>query len=537
MAKSKQRKGNLSYHPHKSRTSGQHSFATVPRAEIQRSVLNRNCGVKSTFGPAMLYPIFCDEALPGDTLTMDMSLYARINTLAAPVMENIYLDTFFFAVPNRILWENWERFQGAQDNPDDSTSYEVPEIVQDAAGADQNSLHDYMGIPPKVKDLVHSALFHRAYNRIYNDWFRDENLVDSVPQHVDDGPDPVDDYVLLNRGKRHDYFTSCLPWPQKADSTDLPLGLEAPVVPITDGAIPLWGADSEDGRSMGVRDGLQEVYFDGTIPTSDGFMHWDDPKLKVDLSSATAATINSLRQAFQIQRLYERDARGGTRYVEILKSHFGVTSPDFRMQRSEYLGGGITPMMINQVANTADDVGVLGAYGIASNSAIKFNKSFVEHCIIIGMICVRADLNYQQGLERQFSRSTRWDFYMPVLAHLGEQEVLNKEIYALGSDEGDPGDDDVFGYQERWAEYRYKPSQITGGMRSSHAVPLDAWHLAQDFDSLPVLNDEFIAEDPPIERIILYNNPVHMFRMDAWFQYRCARPMPTYSVPGMIDHF
>ena len=512
-----------------------HSFSRVPQADIPRSVFDRSHGFKTTFDAGYLIPIFVDEALPGDTFNMSMSLFARLSTPIVPFMDNLFMDTFFFAVPMRLVWDNWERFNGAQTDPDDSTDYLVPQITSTAVtGWPIGSMADYFGIPTGVGSLAHSALPFRAYNLIWNEWFRDQNLQDSVPVFRDDGPDLPSEYSILRRGKRHDYFTSCLPWPQKGPSVPLPLGTEAPV--ISNAQVPL-GVVA--GNSAAVRQTNEASRYALRLNhTSTGDMIWGaETGMKVDLSDATAATINSLREAFQVQRLYERDARGGTRYIEIIKSHFGVTSPDARLQRPEYLGGGSTPVNVNPVTQTSSTdattpQGNLAAFGTASASGHGFSKSFTEHCIVIGLAAVRADLNYQQGLNRMWSRRTRFDFYWPALSHLGEQAVLNKEIYAQGTS----ADNDVFGYQERFAEYRYKPSLITGQFRSQAAQSLDIWHLAQDFGSLPVLNDEFIQDNPPVDRVSAVPSEPN-FLLDTYFKYRCARPMPVYSVPGLIDHF
>jgi hypothetical protein len=510
-----------------------HTFSNVPRAEIPRAQFNRSHGYKTTFDSGYLVPVFVDEALPGDTFNCRMTAFTRMATPLHPFMDNLYLDTFFFAVPVRLVFDNWQKMMGEQVNPGDSTDYLTPTMTSPSGGHLVGSLSDYMGIPTEVSNLTHTSLWHRAYNLIWNEWFRDQNLQDSVVVDLDDGPDNPSDYVLLKRGKRHDYFTSALPWPQKGEAVDLPLGGTAPVKSYSDNTF----SDTQTFHSSYVNALASNEHV--VRSANDGT--W----FAADLEEATAATINQLRQAFQIQKLYERDARGGTRYIEIIQSHFGVTSPDARLQRPEYLGGGSVMINVNPIAQTSstDEItpqGNLAAMATGSVHGHGFVKSFTEHTLILGFVNVRADLTYQQGLNRMFSRQTRWDYYWPALAHLGEQAILNKEIYAQGSavvdGNGDPVDDNVFGYQESFAEMRYKPSLITGKFRSSYSQSLDSWHLSQDFDSLPVLNDEFIEENPPVSRVIsVQNEPEFLF--DAYFDLKCARPMPVYSVPGLIDHF
>jgi hypothetical protein len=535
-----------------------HDFSMIPKTDVPRSRFDRESIHKTTFDSGLLIPVYVDEVLPGDSFGMKATFFARLTTPIFPIVDNLHLESFFFFVPNRLLWSNWQKFMGEQKSPGDSISYLVPTVTSPASGYAVNSIFDYMGLPTvgqvgAAATVTHNSLALRAYNIIFNEWFRDENLVNPAPQLTGDGPDASTNFVLLRRGKRHDYFTSALPWPQKGTAVTLPLGISAPVKTSStvqnSGVQPgMIAYNSLTGVGAGA---TQVIGTSGTsrfgsytaVPGGSFVSEIYPANLYADLSQATAATINSLRQAFQIQKLLERDARGGTRYTELLRAHFGVTSPDARLQRPEYLGGGTTNVNINPISQTSGTgvtggttpLGTLAAMGTALGSNHGFRQVFTEHGIILGLINVRADLTYQQGMRRLWSRSTRYDFYWPEFAQLGEQAILNKEIYC----KGDANDNLVFGYQERWAEYRYLPSLITGRFRSTSALTLDAWHLAQNFSALPTLNATFINDTPPLQRILAVGAAAagSEFYLDSFFQIRTVRPMPMYSVPGFIDHF
>lgn len=544
-------------------------FSAVPSADIERSSFDRSHGYKTTFDAGHVCPVFVDEVLPGDTFTMKATMFTRLSTPLKPLMDNIYQDIHFFFVPYRLVWEHWQEFMGERRNPEDDPSiFSIPQTVVDLHTV-YGTTGDYMGLPQAdaSASMSVSALPFRAYNLIWNEWYRDENLQDRVVQNTGNGPDLYSDYsTVLPRGKRKDYFTSCLPWPQKGDPVKVPLlGQYAPVSLVPGGRLELSGAvfqsqnssarayqatpsmqvQTETGGATGPwpASSLTNPYAADPVPETFWWPASSDSgigvnsQLQADLSAAGSITINDLRTAFQVQRLLERDARGGTRYIELILSHFGVRSDDARLQRPEYLGGGTTRVVVSPVAAT---VGVSGGAPQGNLAAVgtslfegSFEKSFTEHGIVIGLLSARADLTYQQGIERFWSRQSRYDFYWPALAHLGEQAVLNKEIYAQGNPVVDNA---VFGYQERFAEYRYKPSRITGQFSSEFPQSLDIWHLCQDFDSLPALNASFIKEQPPIGRIIAVPSEPQ-FLADVWFSFKCARPMPVYSVPGLIDHF
>lgn len=527
-----------------------HDFSKVPGEDIQRSTFDRSHALKTAFDGSYLIPIFCDDMLPGDSATLNLTGFARLSTPVYPIMDNLYLETQWFWVPTRLVWNNLEKFFGQQTDPADSTAYTIPQCTSGGAivnGYAEETLQDYFGLPIETTlDYSHSNIPMRMYNLIYNTWYRDENLQDSVVVDLDDGPDTYSDYVLLKRGKRHDYFTSCLPWTYKNNSgTDvsLPLGTTAPVLGIGKGNQTFDGPQAtvyETGQSSSTSFSSASIIKDSVA--SDQFYVEQDPNnsgypgIYADLANATSASVNELRQSFAIQRLFEKDARGGTRYNEMIRSHFGVSSAlDLVLQRPLYLGGGSTPIDINAVPQTSETgttaQGNMAAYGTAVTRGHKWSHSFDEFGYVIGIASVRGEITYQQGIDRHWSRLDRVDFYHPELAGLGEQAVLNKEIYA-----GETTDDDVFGYQGRWDEYRYKQSRITGVFRSKHSASLDAWHLSEEFTSLPTLSAAFIQDATPISRVVAVTTEPQVI-MDAWIDYKHTRPMPVYGIPGQMNRF
>lgn len=551
-----------------------HNFSNAPQVYQKRSRFDRSFVRKMTFDEGKLVPFFVDEVLPGDTISLTVRDFCRLATPVAPFMDNLYLDKFFFFVPNRLVWEHWQNFCFEQEDPDDSTDYVVPTCQLAGGTAGENGIGtvwDYFALPTGLtKALNVNALPFRMYYLIWNEWFRDENLQKSVKIDKSDvnavfnasriadqpswifstGTTYVNGFALAPRGKRFDYFTSALPFQQKGPGVSIGLAGTAAV----DSTIPIdWPMEVKpNGGSYSAvnRYELSDTGYatrTGALWTNNSNDNdWNGTNLKlpdfstgltVDLDSSSIFTISSLRTAFQMQKFYERLARGGSRYTEVLTSFFGVVSPDSRLQRPEYLGGSSKMMNINPVAQTSStgDVtpqGNLAAYGVSASKYHAFTKSFVEHGYIIGLLEVRADLTYQQGINKMWLRSTVYDWYWPTFAHLSEQAILNAEIYAQGTEE----DKGVFGYQERYAEYRYHPSEICGHFRSTYTKSLDVWHLSQKFDSLPTLSDQFIQDKPPVDRVVAVKNYPH-FLIDIGFKYHTTRAMPMYGIPGLVDHF
>lgn len=572
-----------------------HRFSDAPAMYMRRTKFDRSHVYKTTFDAGKLIPVFVDEVLPGDTTRMSVNYFARLATPIKPIMDNIYLDWFFFFVPNRLVWEHWQNFCFEQEDPDDSTDYVIPTVSASTSINNSliGSLWDYFGLPINTTNNITgiSALPFRGVYLIYNEWFRDENLQKSVKIEKGDANRVIDisrlseqpswvinssstdaypGFACPPRGKRHDYFTSALPWTQKGPGVSIGLAGTASIVDPTPGtgyllhstsnqlaAVSSYGGDYSSSGGRRIAQGDESISFNRNgntdYSTIGGFAGNTSSSITmsaqtastylgndsyVDLDTSSIFTINSLRTAFQMQKFYERLARGGSRYTEVLRSFFGVVSPDARLQRPEFLGSFTKMVNVNPIAQTSatndtSPQGNLSAYGVTAAKFHGFTKSFVEHGYIFGFVCARADLTYQQGINKMWLRSTVYDFYWPTFAHLGEQAIELREIYAQGSE----ADKTVFGYQERYAEYRYKPSQITGKFRSSvTGGNLDVWHLSQFFSNAPTLNEEFITENPPIKRIIAVQDEPE-FLLDIGFRYTTVRPMPMFGTPGLVDHF
>lgn len=552
-------------------------FSLSPHVDISRSRFDRSASLKTSFNVGDVVPFFLDEVLPGDTFSVDTSKVVRMQTLLTPMMDNVYLDTYYFFVPNRLVWDHWKEFCG--ENTESAwipeTEYTMPQITAPAnSGWSVGTLADYFGVPTGVPGLSISALPFRAYALVINEWFRDQNLQDPLVVPTDDstvaGVNTATFVTDVAKGgkpfiaaKYHDYFTSALPSPQKGPDVLIPVAEagnynvvgNGKTLALTDG-VTLGGLDnsssnnlfsSSDSFGMSVGASSSGVSAFGTgklfgVPTQTqlGSDLSNSGLIAVASGNAAAATINQLRLAFQIQKFYEQQARGGSRYTEVVRSFFGVTSPDARLQRPEYLGGNRVPINVNQIIqqsgteSSGTPQGTVVGQSLTTDSHSDFTKSFTEHGLIIGVMVARYDHTYQQGLNRLWSRKDKFDFYWPVFANIGEQAIKNKEIFAQGNSK----DDEVFGYQEAWAEYRYKPNMVTGEMRSAYAQSLDVWHLADDYVTLPTLSDAWIREDKSnVDRVLAVQSSVsNQLFADIYVKNYCTRPMPMYSIPGLIDH-
>jgi hypothetical protein len=520
------------------RLVSQDDAAIIERANVPRSKFSGSWTRKTTFDAGYIVPFLLDEILPGDHMRYNVTAYIRMATPLFPLFDNQRIDTFFFFVPARILWDNWVYFMGEQAQPNASIAYTIPQIITDNGGHIPGSIYDHFALPvnttvDSAQPYTHSALPLRAYNRIYNEWFRDQNISAGIANLTDDGPDGVTSYALRKRAKSHDYFTSALPWPQKFTAPTLPLGGRVELRADVGLANPLGAYSTITADYEYLNASTAQLEFVNGPPTI-------AERLYVDLATATGVSINTFRQAFLVQQLLERDARGGTRYVEILKSHFGVTSPDFRLQRPEYIGGGQTPLQLTPVAQTAPTAGApVGALGAAGTSVGQHTASYAstEHGYIIGLINVRTELSYQQGLHRMWTRNTRYDFYWPSLAGLGEQSILRKELYCRGNVSGE--DETVFGYQEAWHTYRTRYSEVTGIMRSGGTPTLDPWHLAQFFTTAPLLNETFIHDTPPMARVLAAGELAEdqQYLADILINREAVRAIPAFGTPANLGRF
>lgn len=542
------------YRSGKQRSVEASRFAMVPRNDVPRSAFDVSHTHKTTFNAPALTPVLVLEVLPGDSIKCRMTAFARLATPIVPVMDNMILESFFFFVPNRLLWEHWEEFMGATD-VGDSTDYLIPYVPVTTAGTAVGEMADYFGITLNgiaARTINVNALPFRAYNKIFNEWFRDQDIIPKLPENEDDGPDALGDYVLWARGKRHDYFTSARPWPAKLTNQDAVSGIAAyPAGYFPGGNMTLWnGTVGAPVSGLGVVAGAASsagpvnlLYTGNRTVTVDAFHSSAVNPVVMDAALVSGVPnirvlVNDIRTAVMIQSMLEKSARGGSRYAEQVRSEFGVDSPDARLQRPEYLGGGRSSVTVNPVAQTSATgqtgsttvLGELGGVATAIAVGHGFSQSFTEHGYILGLVAIRSDLSYQNGINRMWFRRTRFDFYTPSLAHLGEQAIFSKEIYSAG----ETADDNVFGFQERWSEYKYLPSRISGAFRSTHTAPLDMWHLAQNFSSRPTLNANFVSDLPPMERVLQVATAANeQVLFDSLFNLRMVRAMPVYSLPGV----
>ncbi len=542
------------------RPRGVNHFARVPNVNIPRSKFDLSHTHKTTFDGGLLIPVMWSDMLPGDSWKCTVKEMTRMTTPIVPFMDNVRITFHAFAVPKRLVWDNWEDYITGSHKGKLGTTHTVkPQVTVNSDTWQAGSLTDYFGLPKPSTSYEVDALPFRAYYQIFNDWYRDENLVDELPLAKDDLTVNASSFEVQRRGKRKDYFTSALPFVQKGPAVTINLGASAPVVGVKDSngnslATVLFDGTSYRGIMPSANLGSNKIGLTISAPLSGaqpkigdalslpsdgapnqnalGFTSYTG--LEADLSEAQSATINSLREAFAVQHLLERDARGGTRYIESLLSHFGVQSPDFRLQRAEYIGGGSIDFMVNSVAQTSASTSDTPQGNLAavakSAGAVTFQYSSVEHCILMVLACVTTDLTYQQGINRLWLKKSRTEEYWPEFAHLGEQPVFEREIWA------DAPADQVFGYQERFSEYRYFPGLITGKLRSTDPQSLDYWHLAQQFADAPSLSKTFIEENPPFDRVLAVQNEPQ-FICDMWFDCKVIRPLPVFSVPSLLDHF